>query len=162
MKSRFLLLAASCAVTVLAAEQYALGPDSQPQAGVPKGTVTKHILAPGKYYPGTPHNYAIYIPAQYDAAKPAPFMIFMDGSGSLGKGQRVPTVFDNLIAKRELPAMIGIFVDPGVLPALTGQSRFEQTTSPSTSPSRREGQRTSEQLQGWRDRRRRHRPRSHG
>ena len=126
MKSRFLMLAASCAVTVLAAEQYVLGPDSQPQAGVPKGTVTKHILAPGKYYPGTPHNYAIYIPAQYDAAKPAPFMIFMDGSGSLGKGQRVPTVFDNLIAKRELPAMIGIFVDPGVLPALTGQSRFER------------------------------------
>ena len=49
--------------------------------GVPKGTVTRLKLEPGKFYPGTPHNYAIYVPAQYNAAKPAPFMIFLDGSG---------------------------------------------------------------------------------
>ena len=108
--------------------QYALGPDSQPQDGVPKGVISKHVLAPGKYYPGTPHNYSIYVPAQYDAAKPAPFMIFLDGSGSLGNQQRVPVVFDNLIAKHELPAMIGIFIDPGVLPAASAQamSRYER------------------------------------
>ena len=73
--------------------------------------------AAGKFYPGTPHDYAIYVPAQYDAAKPTPFMIFLDGSGALGNGVRVPVVFDNLIAKHDLPPMIGIFVDPGVLPA---------------------------------------------
>ena len=41
---------------------------------------------------------------------------------------RVPVVFDNLIAKHDLPPMIGIFVDPGVLPALSdqAQSRFER------------------------------------
>ena len=44
-----------------------LGPDSQPQDGAPKGTVTKFTLAPGKDYPGTPHNCAVYVPAQYDA-----------------------------------------------------------------------------------------------
>ena len=42
---------------------YALGADSQPQSGVPKGTVSKHVLAPGKYFPGTPHNYQVYVPA---------------------------------------------------------------------------------------------------
>jgi gluconolactonase len=111
----------------LCGEDYVLGPDSQPQPGVPKGVVTKYKLEPGKFYPGTPHNYAIYVPAQYDAAKPAAFMIFLDGSGSLGNGQRVPVVFDNLIAKHDLPPLIGIFVDPGVLPA-TGdaQNRFER------------------------------------
>jgi gluconolactonase len=123
-----LVLAALGAALALQAQDYPLGPDSQPQAGVPKGTVTKAVLPPGKFYPGTPHQYSIYVPAQYDAAKPAAFMIFLDGSGSLGNGQRVPVVFDNLIAKHELPPLIGIFVDPGVLPAISDQvqSRFER------------------------------------
>ena len=45
-------------------------------------------------------------------------MIYLDGSGALGDSQRVPVVFDNLIARGDLPPLIGIFVDPGVLPAL--------------------------------------------
>lgn len=110
------------------AADYSLGPDSQPQDGVPKGTVTKHVLAPGKYFPGTPHNYAVYVPAQYDKSKPTAFMVFLDGSGALGNGIRVPVVFDNLIHKKDLPPMIGIFVDPGVLPPVSegAQSRFER------------------------------------
>src|SRR6266481_9526684 len=101
----------------LRAQSYSLGPDSQPRDGVPKGTVTKHVLAAGVFYPGTPHNYAVYVPAQYDAEKPTAFMVFLDGSGYLGDGIRLPVVFDNLSAKHELPPMIGIFVDPGVLSA---------------------------------------------
>ena len=50
-------LALLCAAPLLFAEEYALGPDSQPQPGVPKGVVTKYKLEPGKFYPGTPHNY---------------------------------------------------------------------------------------------------------
>ena len=88
-----------CAAPLLHAQDYALGPDSQPKDGVPKGTVTRLKLEPGRFYPGTPHNYAIYVPAQYNPAKPAPFMIFLDGSGSLNNSVRVPVVFDNLIAK---------------------------------------------------------------
>ena len=109
-------------------QTYSLGPDSQPQDGVPKGTVTKHVLAAGVFYPGTPHNYAVYVPAQYDATKPTAFMVFLDGSGYLGDGIRVPVVLDNLIAKHEVPPMIGIFVDPGVLPVISdeAQSRFER------------------------------------
>ena len=47
---------------------------------------------------------------------------------SLNNNVRVPVVFDNLIAKHDLPPLIGIFVDPGVLPALSdqAQSRFER------------------------------------
>lgn len=128
MKPSAVLLFCIFAALPLTAQDYALGPDSQTQSGVPKGVVTKHKLAPGKYYPGTPHNYSIYVPAQYDKAKPTPFMIYLDGSGALGNGQRVPVVFDNLIAKHQIPAMIGIFVDPGVLPAIgsDAQSRFER------------------------------------
>ncbi len=109
------------------AVEYPLGPDSRPTEGVPKGMVTKHVLPAGKHYPGTPHNYAVYVPAQYDSSKPTAFMVFLDGSGALGNGIRVPVVFDNLIHKKEIPVMIGIFVDPGVLPAVgEAQSRFER------------------------------------
>ncbi len=127
MKIRFALLLA-CAAGCGCAQDYALGPDSQVQPGVPQGTVTKHVLPPGRFYPGTPHNYAVYVPAQYKADSPAPVMIFLDGSGRLGNGERVPAVLDNLIAKGDLPAMIGIFVDPGVLPPSMpqAQSRFER------------------------------------
>ncbi len=124
---RFLMMMLFAAAS-LRGQTYVLGPDSQPQDGVPKGSVTKHVLAAGAFYPGTPHNYAVYVPAQYDAKKPTPFMVFLDGTGYLGNGIRVPVVLDNLIAKHELPPMIGIFVDPGVLPAISdeAQSRFER------------------------------------
>src|SRR6266702_6108467 len=87
------------AATLLQAQDYALGPDSQPQPGVPKGVVTRYKLEPGRFYPGTPHNYSIYVPAQYNSARPVPFMIFLDGSGAAGGNVRVPVVFDNLIAR---------------------------------------------------------------
>ncbi|MGD1106398.1 MAG: alpha/beta hydrolase-fold protein [Terracidiphilus sp.] len=123
----FALLLAS-AFTITRAEDYTLGPDSQPQDGVPKGTVTKFTLAPGKDYPGTPHNCAIYVPAQYDPSKPTPFMIFLDGSQALGDSMRVPVVLDNLIAKHDLPPMIAIFVDPGILPVVSeaDQNRYNR------------------------------------
>jgi gluconolactonase len=126
----FLLLVFCAALLPAQADynNYPLGPDSQPQDGVPKGTVTHFVLKPGRLYPGTPHKYAIYVPAQYDAAKPTPFMIFLDGSQALGDVMRVPIVFDNLIAKHEIPAMIGIFVDPGILPAISAndQQRYNR------------------------------------
>lgn len=57
------MLALCLAAAPGAADDNVLGPDSQPQPGVPKGTVTRAILPPGRFYPGTPHNYAVYVPA---------------------------------------------------------------------------------------------------
>jgi sugar lactone lactonase YvrE len=111
-----------------AQETYVLGRDSLPQPGVPQGSVTKYELKAGKFYPGTPHTYSVYLPAQYDSTKPTPIMIFLDGNGFLSDRVRVPVVFDNLIARHELPPLIGIFIDPGVLPAVSdqAQNRFER------------------------------------
>lgn len=55
-------------------------------------------------------------------------MIFLDGGGFAGNGFRVPVVLDNLIAKGDLPPLIAIFIDPGVLPAAspTAQNRFNR------------------------------------
>jgi sugar lactone lactonase YvrE len=116
------------AVSGLPPLDYSLKADSQPQPGVPKGALSQHTLAPGKFFPGTPHTYQVYVPAQYDASRPAAFMIFLDGSGYAGNNVRVPVVLDNLIAKRDVPPMIAMFIDPGVMPARSdqAQNRYER------------------------------------
>lgn len=95
--------------------EYVLGVDSLPQEGVPKGTVTKHVFEDSRVYPGTTHEYWVYVPAQYAAAEPAAVMVFQDGEGYLGRegAVRAPTVFDNLIHKGEMPVTIGVFINPG-------------------------------------------------
>ena len=42
------------------------GPDSQPQDGVPKGTLTKAVFDKSTLYPGTVRDYWVYIPQQLD------------------------------------------------------------------------------------------------
>ncbi len=98
---------------------YELGPDSLSQPGVPQGREEKLDLPTSQIFPGSDHEAWLYIPAQYDAAKPACLMIFQDGGGYVKRdGQwRVPVVFDNLIHKQEMPVTIGLFINPGVLPA---------------------------------------------
>jgi enterochelin esterase family protein len=95
--------------------RYPYGPDSFRQEDVPHGDVTTHIWQDSKVYPGTIRRYYVYVPAQYDAAKPAALMVFQDGHAYIDEdGEfRVPVVFDNLIHKGEIPITVGVFVDPG-------------------------------------------------
>lgn len=113
------LLISSLLASALLFAQYTLGPDSQRQAGVPQGTVTKYTWNSSQIFPGTTRNYWIYVPAQYDPAKPACLMVFQDGGGYVNEtgAWRVPIVFDNLIQRKEMPVTIGVFIDPGILPA---------------------------------------------
>jgi enterochelin esterase family protein len=103
--------------SVTSAEEYVLGPDSQEQPDVPKGEITKHSWK-SKVFDGTVRDYWVYVPKQYDPNKPACVMVFQDGSGYQDrKGQfRVPVVLDNLIHKKELPVIVGIFINPGTFP----------------------------------------------
>jgi len=106
-----------------ASDVYTLGADSMPQEGVPRGAVTRYHWS-SKIFPGTERDYWLYVPKQYDPGKPACVMVFQDGGTYVNtNGQfRVPVVFDNLIAKKEMPATIGIFINPGeVPPAEPGQ-----------------------------------------
>ncbi|MGH9425138.1 MAG: SMP-30/gluconolactonase/LRE family protein, partial [Terriglobia bacterium] len=99
-----------------AIDDYTLGPDSQVQAGVPKGEVTKYSWT-SQIFPGTVRYYWVYVPKRYDPAKPACVMVFQDGAGYVNPegNWRVPVVFDNLIHKKEMPVTIGIFINPGVV-----------------------------------------------
>jgi enterochelin esterase family protein len=95
--------------------QYPYGRDSLRQEGVPRGEVTTHVWKDSKVFPSTIRRYYVYVPAQYDASKPAALMVFQDGHTYTKEDGdfRVAVVFDNLIHKGDMPVTIGVFVDPG-------------------------------------------------
>ena len=98
--------------------QYRLGPDSLPQEGVPKGEIRGPYTLPSNAYPGTQHTYWVYVPAQYDKAVPAALMIYQDGQAFKAEDGdiRAQNVMDNLIYRREIPVMLGVFINPGRRP----------------------------------------------
>ena len=102
-----------------AADDYKPGVEAERQPGVPEGTVRQATFAASKIYPGTTRDYFVYVPKQYDAARPACLMVVLDGANFMRlDGQfRLPIVFDNLIAKKAMPVTIAVGVMPGVIPA---------------------------------------------
>ena len=105
-----LLLATTVVPALRAADDYPPGPDSKVQPNVPKGELIKFDFASSKIFPGTTREVTIYVPRQYDATKPACVYINQDGVQ-----WSAPTVFDNLLARGEIPVLIGVFVRPGVV-----------------------------------------------
>lgn len=91
-------------------------PDAVAKDNVPKGTVEKQEpWESSKVFPGTTRDWSIYVPAQYKADQPAALMVFQDGEGmrNLTGRWRVPIVFDNLIARGDMPPTIAVFINPG-------------------------------------------------
>ncbi len=112
------------------ADDYALGPDSFPQPGVPQGAVHQTNWT-SKIFPGTVRDYWVYVPQQYDGSKPAALMVFQDGRTYQDlKGQfRVPVVFDNLIHRGEMPVTIGVFINPGEVPSSQADQKARSNRS---------------------------------
>lgn len=108
MRNIFLSLAILLQLVVFAQESYPVDSASTEHPGVPKGEVLKFTFDQSKIFPGTSREYWIYIPAQYRPDKPACVYVNQDGIQ-----WKAPTVFDNLIHKKEMPVTIGIFVTPG-------------------------------------------------
>ena len=104
----------------LLAVEYPLTPDSQRQPGVPQGKI-EHFTWTSKIFPGTERGVWVYVPAQYTGQEPAAVMIFQDGGrmhNTEGENAwRTPIALDNLIHQNAMPVTIGVFIDPGVLPA---------------------------------------------
>ncbi len=79
-------------------------------AAVPHGEFLEGTITNSKTYPATENNFQVYIPAQYDPAKPACLLLKLDGLGSFEGA-----VLDNLIAKKEVPVIIGVGVSSGTV-----------------------------------------------
>ncbi len=106
-------------------EAYQVHPDSREHAGVPKGTVRQLPAWSSQIFEGTTRDWWVYVPAQYKAESPAAVMVFQDGAGYK---DFVPTVFDNLIAKGDMPVTVGIFIQPGVFKDGRPNRSFEYDT----------------------------------
>jgi enterochelin esterase-like enzyme len=101
---------------------YADAPELTVHDDVPKGMVYEFTMdsKDSKIYPGiakrvvgvAPYQrrVAVYVPSQYVAGKPAPFIVAQDGMGYRGI---LPTVLDNMIAQHRLPAMVAIMINSG-------------------------------------------------
>ena len=101
---------------------------SAEQTVVPEGRIDGPHDFHSKLFPGTVRQYWIYVPAQYDPDQPPGLMIVQDG---LRKAQNwnLPEVLDNLIHAGDVPVQLGIFVTPGVVPAVNedAQPRYNRS-----------------------------------
>jgi enterochelin esterase-like enzyme len=106
-------------------EVYKLEPDSLEKAGVPRGKVTEMPAWKSRIFEGTTRDWWLYVPAQYKPESLACVMVFQDGKSYK---DFVPVVFDNLIAKGEMPVTAGVFVSPGVFQDGRPNRSFEYDT----------------------------------
>lgn len=121
MKSRLILpalltVSSIVSTSTFAADHYELGSDSLSRHTLARaGRVESFSFNESKVFPGTHRDGWLYIPAQYDGRTPAALMVFQDGHAYISESglMRVPIVFDNLIARGEIPVTIGIFINPG-------------------------------------------------
>jgi enterochelin esterase-like enzyme/sugar lactone lactonase YvrE len=89
------------------------------EPGEPRGRFVRGVFESSTIFPGTRREWSVYVPAEYSGAEPARLMVFQDGPAyaKADGPYRVPFVFDELIAKGEMPATIALFVTPGTIPA---------------------------------------------
>lgn len=116
---------------------YANAPELTVRTEVPKGAVYGFVMnsTDSKIYSGIAKNapgqvvpyqrkVTVYIPAKLDLSKPAPFLITQD---SMGSGI-LPTILDNMIFDKRLPAMVAIMIDSGGGDAQGSQRGLEYDT----------------------------------
>ena len=112
---------AAAPATFAAEPEYPPHPDAQVQPGVPKGDLIRFEFAVSRIFPGTTREVTVYVPRQYDPAKPACVYVNQDGVQ-----WNAPVVFDNLIARGQLPILVGVFVRPGVMKAADGNGALDR------------------------------------
>lgn len=95
---------------------YTDAPELKPADGVPRGAVHEFTMESkdSKIYPGLKGPYsrkcAVYVPSQYKAGTPAPFIVVQDGMGYVKK---LTAALDSLIAAKKLPVIAAVFVNSG-------------------------------------------------
>lgn len=95
--------------------------NSAADSAAPKGEVLKFTFDHSKIFPGTVRDYWVYVPAQYTPDQPACVYVNQDGVQ-----WQAPAVFDSLIAKKEMPVTIGVFVMHGRVKAADTNSALDR------------------------------------
>lgn len=117
--------------------QYTNAPELTPHDDVPKGRVFRFTMdsrgsrfypgivktSPGQIVPYT-RKVTVYVPAQYKPGTDAPFFVSQDSMGQ----NILPTILDNMIAQKRLPAMVAIMIDSGGSDAQGSERGLEYDT----------------------------------
>jgi gluconolactonase len=120
-KALFILLFPILSFSQTPAEKYPIDSASIEQAGVPKGEIIKFVFENSKIFAGTYRDVSVYVPAQYKPDKPACVYVNQDGIQ-----WKAPTVFDNLIHKKQMPITIGVFITPGKVKAPNAETSLDR------------------------------------
>lgn len=116
---------------------YTDAPELKLREDVPKGQVHRFTMksTDSKIYPGiaktAPGQVApyerrvtVYIPSQYVPGKRIPFLVAQDSMAA----QQLPTILDNMIADKRLPAMAAVMINSGGGDAQGSQRGLEYDT----------------------------------
>jgi enterochelin esterase-like enzyme/sugar lactone lactonase YvrE len=79
---------------------------------VPPGVTKQFRFTQSGIFPGTVREVTVFIPAQYDGTQPACVYVKTDGFNPKEKA-----MMELMIAAKEMPVTVGVFVRPGTLPA---------------------------------------------
>ncbi|HET7738876.1 MAG TPA: alpha/beta hydrolase-fold protein [Tepidiformaceae bacterium] len=97
--------------------QYQPCPEAFRPPGIPRGEVTHHTSwADSSVFPSTERDIWIYQSASSTGrATGVALMIFLNGDAYMSAtgAVRAPAVLDTLVANRELPPVVALFVEPG-------------------------------------------------
>ena len=85
-------------------------PAIKPEDMLP-GEIKKFTFTQSAIFPGTVRDVTVFIPAQYDGSKPACVYVKTDGYNPKEKA-----LLETMIATKEMPVTVGVFVRPGDLP----------------------------------------------
>ena len=86
-------------------------PPSIKDEDVPKGILKQFTFQQSALFPGTTREVTVFIPAQYEGSKPACVYVKTDGFHP-----REKELMERMIATREMPVTVGVFVRPGEVP----------------------------------------------
>jgi enterochelin esterase-like enzyme/sugar lactone lactonase YvrE len=114
---------AGSGAAVAAAPAEDLGPGGKPYVApeikaedIKPGRIEEFTFDQSAIFPGTTRKVTVFIPAQYDGSKPACVYVKTDGYKAPEK-----TLMETMIATKEMPVTVGVFVRPGdVLPPMKG------------------------------------------
>jgi len=84
---------------------------------IPKGVSKEFEFKNSTIFPGTRRKVTVFIPAQYDGSKPACVYVQQDGYDA-----NVKSMLERLIAGKDMPVTIGVFVQPGELVSPAGNT----------------------------------------
>jgi gluconolactonase len=92
---------------------WADAPEATLPPDAPKGQMLNFSFGESKIYPGTQRDVSVYVPSAYTGERPACLYVKLDGSTWASWNE--PAVFENLIAKHEMPVTIMVALTHGTI-----------------------------------------------